>query len=165
MYPNRISLIMILAFAWTFLTISHVEAADKKPNILLVMANDMGWTDLGSFGSEIETPHLDTLAEEGVQFTDFHTSVRCSPTRSMLLSGTDNHLASLGNMGELLTPEQVGEGVVSRTTLQGQMMDQSALTGVLNTLCDLGYPLISAVYLPCDTKNTNSYMRGVFDGR
>ena len=82
---------------------------EPRPNILLVVADDMGWSDLGSFGSEIETPNLDALAERGVKFTDFHTSMSCSPTRSMLLSGTDNHLAGLGNMGELLTPEQKGK--------------------------------------------------------
>jgi arylsulfatase len=73
------------------------------------MADDMGWTDIGSFGSEIDTPNLDALAQQGVKFTDFHVSVSCSPTRSMLLSGTDNHIAGLGNMGEMLTPEQRGK--------------------------------------------------------
>ena len=87
----------------------QAEAADQKPNILLVIADDLGWTDLGSFGSEIETPNLDALAERGSKFTDFHTSVSCSPTRSMLLSVTDNHVAGLGNMGELLTPAQRGK--------------------------------------------------------
>jgi len=81
----------------------------EKPNILLVMADDMGWSDLGSFGSELDTPNLDTLAQEGIKFTDFHTSMSCSPTRSMPMSGTDNHLAGLGNMGELLTPERKGK--------------------------------------------------------
>lgn len=84
-------------------------AQGERPNILLVMVDDMGWTDIGSYGSEIDTPNLDALAKEGVLFTDFHVSVSCSPTRSMLMSGTDNHLAGLGNMGEMLTPEQRGE--------------------------------------------------------
>jgi arylsulfatase len=84
-------------------------ALGKQPNILLVMADDMGWTDIGSFGSEIDTPNLDALARQGVKFTDFHVSVSCSPTRSMLLSGTDNHLAGLGNMGEMLAPGQRGK--------------------------------------------------------
>lgn len=84
-------------------------AAAKQPNILLVMADDMGWTDLGAFGSEIRTPQLDELARLGVKFTDFHVSVSCSPTRPMLLSGTDNHLAGLGNMGEMLAPVQRGK--------------------------------------------------------
>ena len=68
-------------------------ALSKQPNFLLVMADDMGWTDIGSFGSEIDTPNLDALAQNGVKFSNFYTSVSCSPTRSMLLSGTDNHFA------------------------------------------------------------------------
>ena len=86
-----------------------VNKSAKKPNILLVVADDMGWTDLGCYGSMISTPNLDKLAQRGFQFADFHTSVSCSPTRSMLLTGTDNHLAGLGNMGELLTPNQLGK--------------------------------------------------------
>jgi arylsulfatase A-like enzyme len=84
-------------------------AADKKPNILLVMADDMGFTDLGCFGSEIDTPHLDQLAKQGLTFTDFHVSVACSPTRSMLMSGNDNHVAGLGKMGELLADNHKGQ--------------------------------------------------------
>ena len=91
------------------LVISTSYADAKPPNFLLVMADDMGWTDMGSFGSEIETPSLDALAQQGVTFTDFHVSVSCSPTRSMLLSGTDNHIAGLGNMGEMIAPEQRGK--------------------------------------------------------
>ena len=109
MHPYRFFFIIIFLLAYATSCISYVEAANKQPNILLVMVDDMGWTDIGSFGSEIDTPNLDTLAQEGVKFTDFHTSVSCSPTRSMLLSGTDNHLAGLGTMAELLTPEQKGK--------------------------------------------------------
>ena len=96
-----------IAFACT--QVSVPENGDKKPNVLLVMVDDMGFTDIAPYGSEISTPNIDKLANEGVLFTDFHTSVSCSPTRSMLLSGTDNHLAGLGNMGELLAPNQKGE--------------------------------------------------------
>ena len=109
MQPYRLSLIAILTLVWGVFGIPQAEAAAQKPNILLVVADDMGWTDLGSFGSEIETPNLDALARSGVKFTSFYASVSCSPTRSMLLSGTDNHLAGLGNMGELLTPDQKGK--------------------------------------------------------
>ena len=105
----RLLLIAILILVWGVLGISSCGSAAKRPNILLVMADDMGWTDLGSFGSEIETPNLDALAQRGVKFTDFYTSVSCSPTRSMLLSGTDNHIAGLGNMGEMIAPEQRGK--------------------------------------------------------
>ena len=64
---------------------------------------------MGSFGGEIATPNIDELAERGVRFNDFHVSMSCSPTRSMLLSGTDNHIAGLGNMAELLAPNQIGK--------------------------------------------------------
>ncbi len=107
---KRLSLIAMLMLTWCFLgSAAHAETAAQKPNILLVVADDMGWTDLGSFGSEIETPNLDALAKQGIKFTDFHVSVSCSPTRSMLLSGNDNHVAGLGNMGELLAENQVGQ--------------------------------------------------------
>ncbi len=67
----------------TFLVAPPLAAQETRPNFLLVVADDLGWTDLGSFGGEIETPNLDALAAEGVKFTDFHVSVSCSPTRSM----------------------------------------------------------------------------------
>lgn len=82
---------------------------DKRPNILLIMGDDIGYTDIGCFGSEVETPNIDDLAKQGLMFTNFHTSVSCSPTRSMLMSGTDNHIAGLGNMAELLTDNQKGK--------------------------------------------------------
>jgi arylsulfatase len=85
------------------------DATSTKPNIFLVVADDLGWTDIGAYGGEIETPNLDALAEQGLKFTDFHVSVSCSPTRSMLMSGNDNHIAGLGNMGELLTESQIGQ--------------------------------------------------------
>jgi arylsulfatase len=111
------------------------DAADQpadRPNFLLVMVDDMGWTDIGCFGSEIRTPHVDTLARRGVVFSDFHVSVSCSPTRSMLLTGTDNHIAGLGNMGELLAPNQRG-----KPGYEGHVNDRVAtLTEVLR---DGGY--------------------------
>ncbi len=107
--------VMMLFTAGVFLISGCTKQAEEevevedRPNILLVMADDMGWTDLGSFGSEIDTPNLDALAQQGVKITDFHVSVSCSPTRSMLMSGNDNHIAGLGNMGELLTENQKGK--------------------------------------------------------
>lgn len=97
---------------------SSPKQKSKKPNILLIVADDMGYSDLGSYGGEIKTPVLDTLANQGVRYTDFYVSPTCSVTRSMLLSGTDNHVAGLGNMGELNAPNQVGkpgyEGVLNK---------------------------------------------------
>lgn len=79
-----------------------------RPNILLIVADDLGYTDLGVFGSEIETPNLDALARAGVIFNNFYVAPTCSPTRSMLLSGTDHHLAGLGAMAGDAAPNQEG---------------------------------------------------------
>lgn len=73
-------------------------AHTTPPNILLIVADDLGFSDLGAFGGEIQTLHLDAIALEGLRLTNFHTASTCSPTRSMLLSGTDHHLAGLGSM-------------------------------------------------------------------
>ena len=62
----------------------------RQPNFLVILADDLGFSDVGAFGSEIRTPNLDKLAGSGIRFTDYHTASACSPTRSMLLSGTDN---------------------------------------------------------------------------
>jgi arylsulfatase len=102
------SSLLVLALFCGVLCVSQVAIASQRPNILLAMADDLGWTDIGSFGSEIDTPNLDELAQRGVKFTDFHVSVSCSPTRSMLLSGNDNHVAGLGTMREMLTQNQIG---------------------------------------------------------
>lgn len=79
-----------------------------QPNILLIVADDMGYSDIGAFGGEIATPALDQLAQEGLRLSNFHVLPSCSPTRSVLLTGTDNHVAGIGTMGELLTPEMEG---------------------------------------------------------
>lgn len=84
-------------------------AQDQKPNILLIVADDMGYADMGAFGGEIETPNLDEFASHGVRFTDFTASATCSPSRSMMLTGTNNHVAGLGNMAEMMAPNQVGQ--------------------------------------------------------
>ncbi|WP_380878453.1 sulfatase-like hydrolase/transferase [Sphingomonas sp. DBB INV C78] len=76
------------------------NSESKRPNFLVILVDDMGFSDIGAFGSEIETPHLDALAFAGVRLTDFHSAPACSPTRAMLLSGTDHHIAGLGSMVE-----------------------------------------------------------------
>ncbi len=75
-----------------------IDEGRTQPNFLLLIADDMGYTDIGAFGSEINTPNLDALAERSVKLTNFHVAPTCAPTRSMLLSGTDNHTAGVGSM-------------------------------------------------------------------
>jgi arylsulfatase A-like enzyme len=86
-----------------------LASADKRPNIVIILADDMGFADMGSFGGEIKTPNLDALAHAGVRFTHFYTHASCSPTRSVMLSGVDTHLNGLGNMSEWTAPNQVGQ--------------------------------------------------------
>ena len=81
----------------------------QRPNFLVILADDLGFSDIGAFGGEIATPHLDALANNGLRLTDFHTAPTCSPTRSMLLTGTDHHIAGIGTMAEALTPELIGK--------------------------------------------------------
>src|SRR3954471_21102431 len=80
----------------------------RPPNIVIILGDDMGFADMSSFGSEIRTPNLDSLAMAGVRFTNFYTNPSCSPTRSVLLTGVDTHLNGLGNMDEWTAPNQWG---------------------------------------------------------
>ena len=82
----------------------HPET-EKSPNFLVIVVDDLGYSDLGAFGGEISTPNLDSLARSGIRFSNFHTAPACAPTRAMLLTGADNHQIGLGTM-VAPTPEQ-----------------------------------------------------------
>jgi len=71
---------------------------DGRPNILVIMADDMGFSDVGSYGSEIDTPNIDRLAAGGLQFTQFYNTARCCPTRASLMTGLYSHEAGIGHM-------------------------------------------------------------------
>ena len=75
-------------------------AAPKRPNIIVMMADDMGISDLGCYGSEIATPNLDRLARNGMRFTQFYNNARCCPTRATLMTGLYPHQAGVGHMVE-----------------------------------------------------------------
>jgi len=81
-----------------FLVASAPQAGPSRPNIVVIMADDMGFSDLGCYGSEIETPHLDRLAAGGLRFTQFYNTARCCPTRASLLTGLYPHQAGVGHM-------------------------------------------------------------------
>src|SRR6188508_1095317 len=72
----------------------------KRPNILLILADDLGFSDIGCYGSEIATPNLDKLAAGGLRFTQFYNTARCCPTRASLLTGLYPHQAGVGHMTE-----------------------------------------------------------------
>jgi len=99
--PVTLCLLAVSAFAQ--------QSPGQRPNVVLIVTDDMGYADIGAFGGEIATPNIDALANEGVRFTNFYTHASCSPTRSMLLSGVDTHLNGLGNMSEWTAPNQLGK--------------------------------------------------------
>jgi arylsulfatase len=107
---NLICAFWIFGLAAALAAPADASAADRsrRPNIVIILGDDLGFSDMGSFGGEIRTPNLDSLANEGVRFTNFYTHASCSPTRSMLLSGVDTHLNGLGNMDEWTAPNQRG---------------------------------------------------------
>lgn len=81
----------------------------NPPNVLVILADDMGFSDLGCYGGEIKTPHLDRLANNGIKYTQFYNAARCCPTRASLLTGLYPHQAGVGQMvGNLGTPEYQG---------------------------------------------------------
>jgi arylsulfatase len=112
------SIICLLAAAVVAPTDTFAQNATRPPNIVIILGDDLGYADMGMFGSEMKTPNLDALAREGVRFTNFYTHASCSPTRSLLLSGVDTHLNGLGNMDEWTAPNQNGkpgyEGYLNR---------------------------------------------------
>ena len=113
-------------------TRAQAPAPVRRPNIVVLLADDCGFSDVGAFGGEIATPNLDALAQRGMRFTNFHVSASCSPTRSMLLTGVDNHLNGVGNMRESIPQEHLGQpGYLS-------VLNRNVAT-VANYLHDGGY--------------------------
>ncbi|TDP63485.1 arylsulfatase [Roseateles toxinivorans] len=109
-----------------------VAAQPQRPNIVLLLADDWGFSDVGAFGGEIATPHLDELARRGMRFSNFHVTASCSPTRAMLLTGVDNHRNGVGNMRETIPQSHVGKpGYLS-------VLDRNVVT-VASLLRDGGY--------------------------
>jgi arylsulfatase len=127
-----ISLTVTPSFSTNSLVYAQLVTGLNRPNILLIMGDDIGFSDIGSFGSEIATPNLDALANEGKILTNYHTYATCSPARSTLLTGVDNHIVGLGTMHEMLAPNQVG-----KPGYEGYLNNRSAT--VAQVLKDAGY--------------------------
>src|SRR5438128_906755 len=103
------------------------ERQGARPNIIIIMSDDMGWSDIGCYGSEINTPHLDALAKNGLRFTQFYNSARCCPTRASLLTGLYPHQAGIGAMNQDL----------GKPAYQGELNDRCVT--MAEVLKDAGY--------------------------
>ncbi|MEI7830735.1 MAG: arylsulfatase [Prolixibacteraceae bacterium] len=95
---NKSFTLALLSLVSTPLFSQNSVANLKRPNILVILTDDMGYSDIGCFGSEIRTPNIDKLAKNGVRFTHFYNTARCSPTRASLLTGLYPHQASMGHL-------------------------------------------------------------------
>lgn len=80
--------------------VATVSTADDRPNVVIILVDDMGYSDIGCYGGEIETPNIDRLASGGLRFTQFHNAGRCCPTRASLMTGLHPHQVGIGHMTE-----------------------------------------------------------------
>ena len=87
----------------------YAQNSENKPNFLVIVGDDFGYSDIGAFGSEISTPNLDAIAKDGKVLTNYHTAPTCSPARVALLTGVDWHVGGIGTMYELIADNQVGQ--------------------------------------------------------
>ncbi|CAD5110087.1 arylsulfatase [Zestomonas carbonaria] len=117
------------------LSLPALAADAKQPNIVLIVADDLGFSDIGALGGEIATPYLDDLAQQGMLLMDFHATPSCSPTRAMLMSGNDPHLTGVGMMAEWRG--RLPEGTEVRPGYEGVLADNVPTLAEL--LGDSGY--------------------------
>ncbi|MFT5129387.1 MAG: arylsulfatase A-like enzyme, partial [Rhodothermales bacterium] len=122
-----------------FLLAAFTLCAAERPHIILIMVDDMGFSDIGCYGSEIDTPHIDALAAGGVRFSQFYNSGRCCPTRAMLMTGLHPHQVGIGHMTQAPNKSR-GEG--APPAYQGYLNHNCATIG--EALQSSGYATLMA---------------------
>lgn len=121
-----------LLLAAISISTSAFAEAQKRPNIVLIVADDWGFSDVGAFGGEMSTPNLDALAKQGMRFANFHVTASCAPTRSVLMTGVDHHRNGMGNM-----PETIPRSHLGKPNYHGVL--GTHVVSVANLLRDSGY--------------------------
>ncbi|WP_108811820.1 sulfatase-like hydrolase/transferase [Sphingorhabdus sp. Alg231-15] len=120
LFRTALASVLLIAFS------NAASAQSSRPNIVFILADDLGFTDTAPYGSEINTPTISALAAKGLRFSNYHTAGSCAPSRAMLLTGVDSHRAGVPNIPEMLPPEQtqyshyrgvLGRNVVTIATL------------------------------------------------
>lgn len=120
------------ALSLTAVTALPTSAQDTRPNILVVLFDDVGFTGFGAYGADAKTPNIDALARSGTLFSRYYTSPFCGPSRAMLLTGQDNHQTGIGTLVESVTPEQLELPAYS------MLWDESQTT-IASLLSEAGY--------------------------
>ena len=110
-FNNRMTRFLPVFLCWASLAMAGDKAL--RPNIILIMADDMGFSDIGCYGGEIQTPNLDQLAEDGLRYTQFYNTARCCPTRASLMTGLYAHQTGMGAMTRP-TPLRGYQGHINR---------------------------------------------------
>src|SRR6187200_1193830 len=131
---NSLRLRSTLALACAAALILHQYASaaaptNERPNIVVILIDDMGFSDLQCYGGEVPTPNINKLAGEGVRFTQFYNTARCSPSRAALLTGLYPHQAGLGFLDNMIVPNSKGT--------QGKLRDDCVT--MPEVLDDAGY--------------------------
>lgn len=98
--PRMAAVITCVALAACDASAPSASSSSKKPNVLVILVDDLGYSDLGAFGSEIATPNIDAIARDGRVLTNFHTTPLCATSRAELLTGVDHHLVGVGTLSE-----------------------------------------------------------------
>lgn len=116
-FCKRLLQSLFLACPWLLASVLSA-AADSRPNVIVILVDDMGWSDIGCYGGEISTPNLDRLAANGLRYSQFYNTGRCSPTRASLLTGHYPHQAGMGHLDGMAIPGSLA--------FQGKIADTSA---------------------------------------
>ncbi|NQV31879.1 MAG: sulfatase-like hydrolase/transferase, partial [Phycisphaeraceae bacterium] len=124
--PRCVTVLLMLVWSGVCLA---AQSGVERPNILLIMSDDMGFSDLGCYGGEIETPHLDRLANHGIRFTEFYGTARCWPTRATLMSGHYSNGLSVNQVtiAELVKTAGYQTGMVGKWHLATKATKNSPL--------------------------------------
>ncbi|MFI4859913.1 MAG: arylsulfatase [Phycisphaerales bacterium JB063] len=132
----RLNPLAVLLLACASALPAWAQPPTRRPNIIVILSDDMGYSDLGCFGGEIQTPHLDALAANGIRLRHFYNTGRCCPTRASLITGLHPHQAGIGHMtngpgnhdGDFGTPAYQGHLDADLTTLPEALRDAGYTT-------------------------------------
>lgn len=121
--------LLLLVFTVPLPSLASVE----RPNIILIMLDDLGYTDVGAYGGEIDTPNIDAIAAQSFKFTDAHALPSCAPTRAALMTGQDQHRVGLGSQNQIYPPGASGDMPGYKGSLEGDYV------GLAEILRETGY--------------------------
>jgi arylsulfatase A-like enzyme len=126
---NNVTILMLLALVSTTVL---AQKKEQRPNIILIMADDLGYSDIGSYGSEVSTPNLDRLAQEGIRFKEFYNNSICAPTRASLLTGQYPHKAGVGYFDVNLGIPAYQGYLNNQTVTLGEVLRQAGYSTILS---------------------------------